>query len=133
MSSASRLEDLDVWIAARSLVRCIYQVTTASGARNDFGYRDQIRRAAVSVMSNIAEGFGRSSDKEFARFLDIARGSAFETQSLIHVGTDVGYLEKDASCELVKSTLVLIAQITALIRYLRQSEGPRSKVQSPRS
>lgn len=101
MAGARKLEDLEAWICAKSLVQDVYRLTREAPARNDFGFCSQLRNAAVSIMSNIAEGFGRSSDKEFARFLDIARGSTFETQSLLHVARDVSYLDAAASEKLL--------------------------------
>lgn len=127
MTGARRLEDLDSWATARVLVRRIYQVTTPAPIKHDFAYCGQVRKAAISIMSNIAEGFGRSTDKEFARFLDIARGSSFETQSLIHVATDIAYLDTDTSDELIKLSFQVIAQVTALAKYLRTgSQSPTS-------
>jgi len=121
MAAADKLEDLGVWANHRTLVKRIYQITTAARTRQDFGYRSPIRRASISIMANIAEGFGRSSDKEFARFLDIAGGSGVETQTLLHVGADVKYLDKDTFDELFKASDQVIAQITSLSRYLREN------------
>lgn len=72
-------------------------------------------------MSNIAEGFGRSSDREFARFLDISRGSTFETQSLIHLGSDLAYIDEATTRELVSVSFQVIAQVTSLSQYLRKN------------
>ena len=119
MAGASRLEDLDAWMKSKTLVKRIYKLTAVPPAKNDFAYCNQIRRATISIMSNIAEGFGRSTDKEFARFLDIARGSSFETQSLIHVANDVGYIEDPESKDLIKVSFEIIAMITSLSGYLR--------------
>ncbi len=71
-----KFEDLDAWRKARELAKAVYAVTSEGPFSRDFGLRDQIRRAAVSVMSNIAEGFERCSDAEFRHFLIIAKGSA---------------------------------------------------------
>lgn len=88
----NRFEELDVWQAARELVKTIYTLTLGGSFCRDSGVVDQIRRAAVSVMSNIAEGFERDSDKDFIRFLFIARGSVGEVRSLLYVAMDQGYL-----------------------------------------
>ncbi|MDQ2937827.1 MAG: four helix bundle protein [Acidobacteriota bacterium] len=86
-------EDLMVWQMGIALVKRIY-VLTASGLLNrDFGLRDQFRRASVSIPTNIAEGFERSSRKEYLFFLNIAKGSAGELRSLLRVGLEVGYLD----------------------------------------
>jgi len=76
------------------LTRSVYQLSGKSSFARDFGLRDQIRRASVSVMANIAEGFGRHSDKEFANFLNVVHGSAAETQSHLYVALDLGYIDE---------------------------------------
>jgi four helix bundle protein len=87
-----KFEDIQAWQEARSLVRQIYSLTGEGAFAKDFGLRDQVRRAAVSVMANIAEGFDCDSNTEFARFLGIARRSAVEVQSLLYAALDVGYI-----------------------------------------
>lgn len=119
MSKAKELDDLAVWVNARRCVRNIYQLTAKAPGRHDYSYCNQLRSASVSIMSNIAEGYGRSSDKDSARFLDIARGSALETQSLVCVGLDVTYLDPETFDELTDILDHIIAQITSLSRYLR--------------
>lgn len=74
--SAKRFEDLEVWISSKKLAVKIYQLTDEGNLRKDFGIRDQLRRASVSIVSNIAEGFERNGNKEFIQFLSIAKGSA---------------------------------------------------------
>jgi four helix bundle protein len=81
MAMIQRFEDIQAWQEARTLVKMIYQLTSKEKFSKDFGMRDQIRRASVSVMNNIAEGFDCESKAEFARFLGIARRSAVEVQS----------------------------------------------------
>jgi four helix bundle protein len=89
---ADRFEDLQVWTKSRDLSVAIYRVTETGAFAKDFGLRDQIRRAAVSVMSNIAEGFERYSIPEFQRFLSMARGSASEVRSQLHLARELRYL-----------------------------------------
>lgn len=89
---AQRFEDLVVWQKARELTRCIYEVTRRSDFARDFGLASQIQRAAVSVMSNIAEGFERGSYKEFMQFLVIAKASCAEVRSQLYIALDIGYL-----------------------------------------
>jgi four helix bundle protein len=89
-----RFEDLIAWQKARLLTKVIYEITSASIFYRDFSLREQIRRAAVSVMSNIAEGFERSSINEFHHFLVIAKASCAEVRSQLYVALDVGYLDK---------------------------------------
>lgn len=90
-----RFEDIQAWQEARKLVKMIYLLTEQGRFAKDFGLRDQIRRAAVSIMANIAEGFDCDSQIEFARFLGIARRSAVEVQSLLYAALDVGYLNEE--------------------------------------
>src|SRR5216684_4253257 len=88
-------EDLEVWKEARRLTQRIYQLTKNENFSKDFALRDQIRRAAVSIMSNIAEGFERSGTAEFNQFLATAKGSAGEVRAQLYVALDQGYLEHD--------------------------------------
>lgn len=92
MGLIKRFEDLHAWQEARKLTAGIYQQTTTGTFSKDYGLRDQIQRAAVSSMSNVAEGFDCESKPEFARFLGIGRRSAAEVQSLLYVALDVGYV-----------------------------------------
>jgi four helix bundle protein len=99
--ASARFENLIVWQWARRLCREIYHLTSVQPFAGDFGLKDQIRRSAVSVMSNIAEGHDRNSTAEFKRFLMIARGSAAEVRILLYVASDLGYVESSRSDELV--------------------------------
>ena len=85
-----RFEEIEAWRVARELTRMVYEVTKGEGFRRDFGLRDQVQRAAVSVMSNIAEGFERGSNREFIQFLFYAKGSAGEVRSQLVVALDQG-------------------------------------------
>ena len=88
----SRFEDLLVWQKSRVLSVAIYRVTAVGKFSRDYGLRDQVRRASVSVMSNIAEGFGRYGRVEMRRFVTIARGSLAEVQSQLYLARDLSYL-----------------------------------------
>ena len=92
-----RFEDLLVWQKGIALVKEVYIATSDGALRRDFGLRDQIRRAAVSIPTNIAEGFERSSRKEYLLFLNIAKGLAGELRSLIRVAFEVGYFDKHST------------------------------------
>lgn len=94
MALISRFEDIHAWQEARKSVRMIYTLTDDGAFARDFGLRDQLRRAAVSVMANIAEGFDCDSKVEFARFLGIARRSAVEVQSLLYAALDLEYISE---------------------------------------
>jgi len=91
----SRFEDLIAWQKARALTKNIYLLTATERFSRDFGLRDQIQRAAVSIMSNIAEGFERASKAEFHQFLVIAKGSCAEVRSQLYVALDTGYITSD--------------------------------------
>ncbi len=95
MPLIKRFEDIEAWQEARKLVKMIYLLTNKDHFSKDFGMRDQIRRASVSVMANIAEGFDCDSNIEFARFLGIARRSAVEVQSLLYAGLDTNYIDQN--------------------------------------
>ena len=89
---ADRFEDLDAWKVARELANLIYVLGRESGFSKDYGFKDQIQRAAVSVMNNVAEGFERGSNKDFAKFLFIARGSVGEVRSMLYLALDQKYI-----------------------------------------
>ena len=116
-----RFEDLEAWKIARELTRNIYNLTRNEPFSKDFGLRDQICRSTVSIMSNVAEGFERDGDKEFANFLSIAKGSAGETRSLLYVALDQSYISEaefqTASAKAIENSRV----ISGLAGYLRQS------------
>lgn len=119
MATIERFEDIQAWQKARELVREIYLACTDGRLSRDFALKDQICRAAVSSMSNIAEGFARYSDKDFAHFLDIARGSVTEVKSLLYVALDVNYLDKRRFEQLYKmadETAALIGRFTSYLR-----------------
>ncbi|HEY2982472.1 MAG TPA: four helix bundle protein [Anaerolineales bacterium] len=92
MPLISKFEDIHAWQEARKLVNMVYKLSSSGNLARDFGLRDQMRRAAVSVMANIAEGFDCDSNREFARFLGYARRSAVEVQSLLYACLDTGQI-----------------------------------------
>lgn len=94
MPTFKRFEDIQAWQKAREVTREVYSVTKLGGFARDFGLRDQIRRSSVSIMANIAEGFARRSDKDFANFLNIARSSVAEVQSHLYVAFDQDYIDQ---------------------------------------
>lgn len=95
MAAVTRFEDLEVWQVARILTREIYNVTKHSAFTQDFGLKNQIQRAAVSILSNIAEGFERNGNKELCNFLYIAKGSAGEVRAQLYVAQDLGYITEE--------------------------------------
>lgn len=110
-----RFEDLIAWQKARELTREVYRVTRSGEFARDFGLRDQIRRASVSIMSNIAEGFDRSGKAEFHQFLVIAKGSAAEVRSQLYVAHDSGYIRQDVFSNLMS----LAEEISRIVNGLR--------------
>jgi four helix bundle protein len=95
MGKVKRFEDLVAWQKARELTRLVYSISGNSRFAQDWGLRDQIRRASVSVLSNVAEGFDRAGQAEFRQFLVIAKGSCAEVRAQAYVALDVGYVSKD--------------------------------------
>jgi four helix bundle protein len=120
MSGFRRFEDIKAWQKARELVREVYEVCSQGGFTKDFGLKDQICRAAVSAMSNVAEGFARQTNRDFARFLDIAKGSAVEVQSLLYVALDVKYVSKEKFERLYAMADETISYIFGLASYVRK-------------
>lgn len=111
MALIKRFEDIRAWQEARILVREVYKMTRQGEFTRDFGLKDQIQRAAVSVMTNIAEGFDDESKAEFARFLGYSRRSAVEVQSLLYAALDAGYINQARFNELyeqAKKTKALV-------------------------
>ena len=131
MPAIERFEEIVAWQKAKELVREVYLISGNGKFSRDFGLKDQICRAAVAAMSNIAEGFGRKSGRDFAHFLDIARGSALEVQSLLHVARDLNYVN-DSDFErlynLAEQTISLIAGFTT---YLRRGPTPNTALRTP--
>jgi four helix bundle protein len=115
-------EDIEAWKEARQLVREIYGYLKEC---RDFGFRDQMQRAVISIMSNIAEGFERGSNKEFVQFLTIARGSLAEVKSLSYAAVDIGYLDEMQNNLILERCNRLGNLINGFIRYLKNSERKR--------
>jgi len=121
MATIQRFEDIEAWQKARELTQAVYACSGTGQFAKDFGLRNQIRRAAVSIMSNIAEGFDRGGSAEFSQFLAIAKGSAAEVEAQLYVALDQGYIKQeqfDSIKALASSTKKLIA---GLMNYLKQS------------
>jgi four helix bundle protein len=124
MSGIRRFEEIRAWQRARELTRAIYHLTENGPLARDFALRDQLRRAALSAMTNIAEGFGRRTKADFAHFLDQARGSVVEVQSLLYVALDVSYISQqqfDQHYALAAEVISLIAAFTSYLRGRRPS------------
>lgn len=122
MSTIQKFEDIDAWRLARVLVNRVYDVTSQSAFSRDYALRDQIRRASISIVSNIAEGFERDGDKEFVQFLFVAKGSCGEVRAQLYLAYDRQYLSEEEFAELTQKALQLSRVIAGLIKYLRQSQ-----------
>ncbi len=118
MPGIEKFEDIAAWQGARELVRAIYRITAQGAFARDYGLRDQARRAGVSIMSNIAEGFERGGDREFRHFLVIAKASAGEVRSLLYVALDLAYVDEPTYRSLNDQVMRVSRQIAGFIRYL---------------
>ena len=117
-----RFEDTKAWQEARNLVKMVYEAILENKKfSQDFGLRNQIQRAAVSVMSNIAEGFGRQSDRELIQFLTISRGSVSELQSQLYIALDLNYIDSVKFNRLYQKSSDVAKLINGFIRYLRKT------------
>ena len=127
-----RFEEIEAWQKARLLTREIHQVTASGGFARDFGLRDQIRGASVSVMSNIAEGFERGGNREFIQFLSNAKGSTGEVRSQLYVALDAGFIRQVQFGELYGHAEETSRLIAGFMRYLQQSNYRGGKfIQQP--
>jgi len=114
-----KFEDINAWKESRNLVNAVYQITAKQPFSKDFGLKDQIQRAAVSVMNNIAEGFERDNNREFIRFLVYSKGSAGEVRSLLYVALDLQYITESEFRNLYDDAVSIIKQISKFIQYLK--------------
>lgn len=121
MSKVERFEDLQIWQMARDLSVAVYSLTKDGEFSKDWGLRDQIQRASVSVMSNIAEGFERYSRQEFKQFLSIARGSCAEVRSQIQLAQSLGYVAESDCSTIYEKCIVLSRSIGGLRSSLERS------------
>lgn len=117
---AQKFEELIAWQKARVLTNYIYSFTEERSVARDFGYRDQLRRASVSIMSNIAEGFGHSSNRQFHKYLSISKASTLEVQSLLYVALDANYIKEAEFNKLYNLSTEVVSIISGLQRYLNK-------------
>lgn len=122
MATFSSFEEITAWQRAREVTRRIYEVSSDGVFGRDFALRDQIRRASISVMSNIAEGFERDGAKEFAHFLSIAKGSSGEVRAQLYVALDQGYIEEHDFRALSDQLQTIGRMLGSLMAYLRTTE-----------
>jgi len=120
MAKFNSFEEIKAWQKAYDVTLSVYKATSTGNFSKDFGLRDQIRRASVSVMANIAEGHGRRTNFEFANFLNLARGSAAEAQSHLHIAKGLRYIEQPVFEKLYGSLTEISRMTLALSKYLRE-------------
>lgn len=118
MGKIEKFEDLKVW---KDSIRLATDVYRQFKTLHDFGYRDQIQRAAVSIPSNIAEGYERQSNKEFIQFLFIAKGSCGELRTQVYLGIELEYLDKEKGKLLLQQTREISAMLYGLIKTRKQN------------
>jgi four helix bundle protein len=116
-----RFEDIDVWKEARKLVNMVYDLTRKILFKRDFGLRDQIQRAAVSCMSNVAEGFDSDTKQQFIQLLSYVKRSSSEVQSELYVALDRKYITEDEFDEGYKQAQTVRKLANGFIRYLKRS------------
>ncbi|HLM00698.1 MAG TPA: four helix bundle protein [Pyrinomonadaceae bacterium] len=127
MARIERFEDLEIWKLAKDVANQVYDITSVGKFRQDYILRDQIRRAVISIFSNIAEGFERNGNKEFLQFLSIAKASCGEVRAQLIFASDREYISPSQFETIVQNLLSLSNQIGGFCKYLRQAELKGSK------
>ncbi|MBN2638840.1 MAG: four helix bundle protein [Bacteroidales bacterium] len=118
MAGVKRFEELEIWKEARVLNKELFLLFSD---HKNFAFRDQLLRASLSVLNNIAEGFERDSDKEFQRFLKIAKGSAGEVRNMFYIANDLNYLSNDQAEVFIEKIAKISSGISKLIKYLNKN------------
>ncbi len=127
MAKIEKFEDIEAWKLSREISRLVYEVSRNERFAKDFALVNQIRRASISILSNIAEGFERDGDKEFIQFLAIAKGSCGEVRAQLYIALDQDYLDEAKFTSIVSKLVETSKMLSGLIKYLRQSELRGSK------
>jgi len=127
MGKIERFEDIEAWKKARELTKIIYEVTAQGKLAADFSLRDQLRRASVSIMANIAEGFEREGNKEFRQFLAMAKGSVGEVKALLYVALDAGLTSSEHFRRIIALADEASRLLAGFLRYLKASDKKGSK------
>jgi four helix bundle protein len=122
MSSFKSFEEIESWQKARELTREVYTVSNKGAFAKDFGLRDQIRRASVSILSNIAEGFERDGSREFLQFLAVAKGSSGEVRAQLYVALDQDYIDMNTFETLSAISIEIGRLLGGLMNYLRETD-----------
>jgi four helix bundle protein len=122
MAKIERFEDIEAWKKGRELRKSIYACSKIGKFATDYGLRDQIRRASISITSNIAEGFEREGNREFLQFLANSKGSCGEVRDQLYVALDEQYITKEQFQALYQGALEVSRIISGFMKYLRQTE-----------
>lgn len=130
MSTFKSFEEINAWQRARDLTSRVYQVSSEGKFACDFGLRDQMRRACISIMSNIAEGYERGGTKEFIQFLSVAKGSVGEVRSQLYVAFDQRYISEATFGQLSGEATEIGRMLSGLMTYLRKAGLKGSKYKS---
>ncbi|MCB9111258.1 MAG: four helix bundle protein [Anaerolineales bacterium] len=125
MTTAKRFEDLEVWQRAKDLTNLIYKYSADGSFSRDFGLRDQMRRASVSIMSNIAEGFESQTQAMFIKYLGHAKGSAGELRAQLYIAKDQGYISEESFSEMFSLSEICSKQLARFIQYLENQPNAR--------
>ena len=125
MATAKRFEELEVWQRAKDLTNLVYKYSTDGAFSHDFGLRDQMRRAAVSIMSNIAEGFESQTQAMFIKYLGHAKGSAGELRAQLYIAKDQRYLSEENFSEMFSLAEICSKQLARFIQYLETQPNAR--------
>jgi four helix bundle protein len=120
MATLKRFEDLECWKDARVFVKMIYDFTEKGNFQKDYELKAQIKRSAISVMANIAEGFHRNSNKDFMRFLDYSRASLAENLSHLYIALDQNYIDEIDLLNVKKQAEIVWKKINKFITYLKK-------------
>ena len=127
-----QFEDLEVWKSARELTNRIYKITTDGAFSKDYGLRDQIRRASVSIMSNIAEGYERGGNQELIQFLSIAKGSCGEVRCQLYIAGDQDYITQQELKPLIEQCKRISIMISNFMKHLKGSRFKGTKYKMPK-
>jgi four helix bundle protein len=125
MTTAKRFEELEVWQKAKELTNSIYSLSSIGAFARDFGLRDQMRRAAVSIMSNIAEGFESQTQVLFIQYLSRAKGSAGELRAQLYIALEQEYVTSDEFKSVISLAELCSKQLAKLIQYLESQPNAR--------
>ena len=127
-----RFEEMEIWKVSIKITKNVYDLTAKQGFSKDFGLRDQLRRAIVSISSNIVEGFERNNNNEFIRFLKIAKGSAGEARNQLHIALAVDYITLEEFNQVASKLELLSSQIGKFISYLETKKKNKEFIKKTR-